>query len=306
MNWRIKGVVQNALSAIPGGMLVNDILQRTLGGLRNLDAAVDSKVVNDWLVLADHLRELNETVVGKVMLEVGTGWFPTLPFCFYLGGAKTCHTFDLHRHLSGRDTQRMLQRLSVHREAISTATNYARDLVDSAYAALDLSEAATALQRAGILYHAPADASSTELPANSVDIAYSNSVLEHVPTDVIQAIFHEMQRVLRPGGISMHSVNCGDHYAYFDRTLSPIHYLTYSAARWKVWNNDILYQNRLRPSDFLRMTEIAGLDVIMVKARPNPELLAQLSHLQIAPEFAAYSPEELCTTSIDFVARKPA
>ena len=38
-------------------------------------------------------------------------------------------------------------------------------------------------------------------------------------------MMREAFRVLRPGGLSIHSVNCADHYAYFDHNVSPINYL---------------------------------------------------------------------------------
>ena len=30
----------------------------------------------------------------------------------------------------------------------------------------------------------------------------------------------------------MHCANCGDHYAYFDRMITPINYLAYSEHEW--------------------------------------------------------------------------
>jgi hypothetical protein len=47
------------------------------------------------------------------------------------------------------------------------------------------------------------------------------------------------------------------------------------------------------------------LELPFIQFRARQELLDQLPQLKIAPEFAGYPPEELCTTSIDFVARLP-
>jgi SAM-dependent methyltransferase len=160
------------------------------------------------------------------------------------------------------------------------------------------------LNSARIEYHAPADATATRLPPNSVDVVFSNSVMEHVPRAVILALMRESRRILRSGGLSIHSVNCGDHYAYFDRKITPINYLTYTERKWRFWNNRLLYQNRLRPQDFLDMAGEAGLETVLKKHKPRQELLAALPRLKTAPEFQHYSPEQLCTTSIDFVARK--
>lgn len=308
MNWRVKGVLQKVLSAVPGGSWINDRLQRTVGELRHFDDVVDSKVVADWLVLAAHLRKLDRPPRGLVFMEVGTGWFPTLPLCFYLAGARACHTFDRNRHLNASETLRMARRLKNHLKALADASLRPLFETEAAYAALqpamDRGDAAELLRVAGIAYHAPGDAAATGLPAESVDVAFSNSVMEHIPGETILAIFEEQRRILKPGGLSVHSVNCGDHYAYFDRTLNPVRYLTFSEREWRFWNNDLLYQNRLRPRDFLEAATGAGLELPLVEFKPRQELMERLPGLKIDPEFAAYPPEQLCCTSIDFVALK--
>jgi len=114
MNWRVKGVLQKALGFLPAGTRINDGLQRTFGELRDVERTVDSKVVDDWVVLAGQLKELGISVAGAEMLEVGTGWFPVFPLCFALAGARRCHTFDLQRHLDPSLTSRAIARLREH------------------------------------------------------------------------------------------------------------------------------------------------------------------------------------------------
>jgi SAM-dependent methyltransferase len=84
-----------------------------------------------------------------------------------------------------------------------------------------------------VRYHAPADAASTPLPSRSIDVVFSNSVLEHVPSDVVLSCFAEARRVLRPDGVMFRSVNCGDHYAYVDRSITQVHYLQFSDEEWE-------------------------------------------------------------------------
>jgi len=123
---------------------------------------------------------------------------------------------------------------------------------------------------------------------------------------VTQFVLGETARVLEPGGLALHCVNCGDHYAYFDRSITAIHYLRYPETEWRKWNNDLLYQNRLRPEDFLASARRAGLEIALDLHRPRPELLARLPELPIAAEFLRYPAEQLCSTSVDFAARRPA
>ena len=117
-------------------------------------------------------------------------------------------------------------------------------------------------------------------------------------------MMREAHRVLRPGGLSVHSVNCADHYAYTDPSITFINYLRYSEADWAFWNNDLQYQNRMRPSDFIQLSEQAGLTTVIAVHTPRPELLAALPAMPIAPEFRDSPPEQLCCTSVDFVGRK--
>jgi ubiquinone/menaquinone biosynthesis C-methylase UbiE len=156
-----------------------------------------------------------------------------------------------------------------------------------------------------VAYRAPCDASDTDLKDASVDVVFSNSVLEHVPGAVIEACLVESRRILRSRGVIFHSVNCGDHYAYVDRTIDQLHYLGYSARAWQFWNNAFLYQNRLRAVDFTRMAEKAGFSIEVDTSSARPERLAQLDAIAVHPEFARYSREQLAITSIDFIGRNP-
>jgi SAM-dependent methyltransferase len=157
-----------------------------------------------------------------------------------------------------------------------------------------------------IEYRAPADATKTELASASLDVMFSNSVLEHVPGETIAACFREARRILRPGAVVFHSVNCGDHYAYFDRSIHQLHYLQYSEAEWAKWNNAFLYQNRLRASDLTGMATRAGFIIEIDTSRPHPDRLRQLDSIRVDPYFARYSRDQLAITSIDFVGRRPA
>ena len=303
-SWRTKGVVQKILAAIPSGSLINDELQRTVGELRNFEATVDSKVVDDWIVLLKHMVELEISPAGCDYLEVGTGWFPTLPACFSFIGAKSVKTYDLYRHLNAGMTFRMVRRLRVHLGLIAETAGMPLSTVETAYAeSCSVGGLDRLLQTARIEYLAPADASCTQLSDSSIDVVFSNSVLEHVEPEAIDAIMRESKRILRPGGIAIHSVNCGDHYAYFDRGITAINYLQYSEGKWAFWNNRLLYQNRLRASDFLRSAEKAGLKITLCRRNARRDLLEALPRLRIAPQFRDYSIEDLCCTSIDFVAQ---
>lgn len=307
MNWRIKGVTQKILSNIPGGVAVNDYLQASLGDLRNLDGNIHRKLSKDWVSVMKFMRDAGHTVTGKTMVEIGSGWYPTLPTAFYLAGAAAVHTFDLNRHMNPEKTLAMIRHLGQHLPMIAEASGCSLEAVSDRYERIsDVSDLGTFLKIAGIHYHAPADATATGFADSSVDIVFSNSVFEHVPGWVIAKMMTEGNRILRTGGIAVHCVACNDHYAHFDRNISFVNFYRYSEKEWKRWNNDLNYQNRLRPSDFRQMTKAAGLDIVFEATAIRPGTREALQRLPIAPEFRHYSEEDLSATTINFIAMKAA
>ncbi|MBU1043282.1 MAG: class I SAM-dependent methyltransferase [Candidatus Omnitrophica bacterium] len=305
MNWRQKGILQNILSVVPFGTALNDLLQIKWGGLRDIDSAVEEKFFNDWLVFCSLMKEIDLPIQELVFFEVGTGWFPVLPFCFSLAGAKKCLTYDINRHMNAQLTFKMVSIISRFSKEISNVSLRQSLMIESyCQQYLGSADLHKLLEQARIEYHAPADATKTGLASESVDVLFSNSVLEHVPSQVIFKLMEESYRVLRKKGIIMHSVNCGDHYAYFDKNITPINYLRYSESDWKFWNNALQFQNRLRPIDFVESAKKAGFEILLYKYKPKPDLLNIVSSLKIAREFHNYSIDQICSTSVDFVAIK--
>jgi SAM-dependent methyltransferase len=143
---------------------------------------------------------------------------------------------DITRHMRGTLAFMALRRMRAHLLKISAAAKLPLSEVETAHASLQQAKTLDELlERAPIRYLAPADARTTALPSGSVDLVYSNSVLEHIPPDVLQDIMHESKRILRLGGHIAHSVAYCDHYAFFDKSISFVNYLKYSDKAWRLW-----------------------------------------------------------------------
>jgi SAM-dependent methyltransferase len=308
MNWRMKGAIQKVLGYVPAGDELHYHLQRRFGGLRDLSRELDAKL-EDWRLMAGHLANAGMPIQGTRFVEMGTGWYPTFPFCLYLGGAARVDTIDLNRYLRPDLTRQMAKYLGGKLDVIAEQAKRPIADVRAAHERLTMSleGGATPEDATGgvVRYRAPGDAAATGLPRASVDVVFSNSVLEHVPGDVIARCFEEASRILRPGGVVFHSVNCGDHYAYADARISQLNYLQYSDEVWERWNNRFLYQNRLRAIDFTDMAKDAGYAIELDTSRPHPTRLEQLSKIRVHPRFARYSEAQLAITSIDFIGRRP-
>lgn len=307
MHWRFKGALQKSLSVIPGGAWVHHRLQRRFGDLRRFEHELASKV-EDWTIMVTHLRGAGVSVAGTRFLEIGTGWYPTFPLACYLAGAARVATYDLNRHLQPDLLHRCVQALGRYLPIIAETSGEC--LADVKRRHVDLAQrldsdlgAATA----GVIeYSAPADATRSGLEDGAIDVVFSNSVLEHVPPDVITAMYRESKRVLAPGGLMFHSVNCGDHYAYIDRRIGPLDYLRYSDRAWARWNNAFLYQNRMRAHEFVEGAAAAGFEIVLDTSKPKPERLRELARVRVHPQFWHVPPEKLCITTVDFIARTPA
>lgn len=309
MHWRIKGTVQKVLGYLPGGHTLHFHLQRQFGGLQDFNRELAIKI-DDWAIMAGHLRNAGVDFTRMRGFEIGTGWYPTFPFACYLAGAVRITTYDLNTHLRADLTRRCVEALEKFLPAIAEAGGVDPEGVRQRYLSLrnrllagDNLETATG----GVIhYRAPADATRTTLADGEVDVVFSNSVLEHVPAEVIQSMYRESMRILAPGGIMFHSVNCGDHYAYVDRSIHQLHYLRYSDSEWQRWNNAFLYQNRMRAHRFVDEAASCGFDIELDTSTTRPERLRQLADTPVHPQFAGIPPEQLCITSVDFIARKPA
>jgi SAM-dependent methyltransferase len=309
MDWRAKALIQKLLGVVPGGAAVHHLLQRVGGGLARFERECDVKV-EDWRLMVEQLRAARVEVPHATLLEIGTGCYPTFPVCLYLAGAARVLTFDVAPRLRPDMVRQLVARLAHHVPAIAKATGANPAEVELRRGAMSRAlgrGASLADATAGVVdYRAPADAVDSGLPSGAFDAVVSNSVLEHVLPDALPAMFREARRVLRPGGVMFHAVNCGDHYAYTDPSIDQLHYLQYSAERWARWNNAFLYQNRLRSSDFTEAARAAGFAIERDTSRATPERLAQLDLILVDPCFAGYTREQLAITSIDFIARKPA
>ena len=308
MHWKTKVKIQRALEQFPGGRRAYAWCQR-LNGSRG-DGQLKSNV-EQGLRLLKTFAKAGQSIQDLETMEIGSGWAMIVPLVFWLNGQRSCHTYDLSHLVDPALLQKAMRRLAKlcadpaalesHRPFTLRPERGAlfRQLVEARTDAIEL------LERCEIHYHAPADAGETPHADGSLDLVFSNNVLEHVPPDAIRRLFREARRTLKSGGWMLHVIDPSDHFAHDDGSISPINFLTYSEADFARFNNSFGFQNRLRGAQHRQLMEEAGFEILHWESRLNAAAQEHLPRLKLHSDFARFSPEEICSMSLRVVARKP-
>ena len=303
MRWLAKAALQRALGVLPQGERLNYVFQRRV--LRSLPAG-DAALRRKFARAVQHLgvyREQapNAAPTDACFYEFGAGWDLAIPLAYTMLGVARQVLVDIRpsaRIELLNDSIASFERLRDELEA--EAGQELRALGGPIRSREDLEP------RFGITYLAPCDARATGLPTGSIDFVSSTDTCEHIPEGDLADIFRECHRLLRPGGAFSCRIDLQDHYAYFDPGLSRYNFLRFSDRAWGLVNSPLHFQNRLRATDYLRLVEESGLDLVSARpSGPSPAGLAELETLPLAPRFRDYTPQDLGVTVLSFVARRP-
>jgi hypothetical protein len=271
-SWLLKAAVQGAISPLPGRDRLNHLLQKHVTGSVALTQEMVERKLAQCHRHLESYRALRGTVPRHV-LELGTGWYPIIPIEMVMEGVERVTTIDVNPLCDGTRARAALQRLG----AAAPADGPARD-------------ARALLEPLGVRLLV-GDVRNSGLDEGSVELFVSNNTLEHISPGVLEEIMAEFRRLATPGAVMDHFIDMSDHYAHFDRKLSEFNYLRYSDRRWRVFNNRLQYQSRLRGSDYRRIIEGAGFKVVVED--PQRGSAEELAQIKLAPRFRRYPLEEL-------------
>jgi len=292
--WLAKAVVQKALSVLPFGYHLNTLLsERVLGTLPPC-------LSHDLPKMLSHIQQLRRrglsTFEGTTWVEVGPGQAPTAALAFALVGVQRQELYDPTRYFHQKWLTGIVPELGNYLGDLAAAAGQRTIDVERRYRQLLKGVSLARLPDLGIGYHAPCDASHTPLRPATVDVVTTSQVLEHVPPDDLLRLLSEWKRILRPAGLMSHIIDHSDHFSAFDRDLSPVNFLRFREATWRLLSSGLSYCNRLRECQYLQMFEDAGFRILHVESTLNPTALNSLSKLSVAREFAGMSLEELAVT----------
>lgn len=302
MDWRIRALLLRAFAALPGGYFIYQLLQRYLG--THCNPKFYSMKLEQTATIAATVLSHGGEIQNAAIVEVGTGWVPVVPLLLSLLGAREVHTFDLHRHILPTLVTRALQwmRRNRHEVAKVFSPRCTEEAVGQfAQARLEKCQSASEILMASrIYYHAPWDATATQLPAHSVNIHYSVSVLEHVPQTTIHGLLREARRLLTDGGLSIHLIDPSDHFSHHDRSISSINMLQFDEGMWqRISGHYLAFHNRLRVPDYELIFRNCGFDILSCVSNVDERALTLFRDgFRVSSKLAGYSAEDLCRRDI--------
>jgi SAM-dependent methyltransferase len=267
--------------------------------------------------VARHLKEMDESrasieaalgqpLEGQNILEIGPG--QQLRQARYFAATNHVVAIDLDEILTAFDPVALLRTIRVN-GPVRFAKTFARKV--AGFDRRFLQE--TIRQRPSLRGSRPQvlrqDATNTALPASSFDCAMSLSVFEHLPDPA--AVFREIRRLLRPGGVSHHIIHLysSDSGAHDARS--------YAADRsgFPYWCHlRPAHQHLLAPNCYVNKLSVAQWKTVVASEYPGAQVThfragspytEELAKLRAAGELSDYSDDELLTLCLSVVWKKP-
>jgi SAM-dependent methyltransferase len=275
MNWRIKCLALQLLRVAPGGGRAHRALQRHVTGRYFLNLTE-----GDLDVHASHVANYRRLGRPGRALEFGAGGHLLTALMLSAAGAREILALDIERLATVERVNHVIRQLAQLRlpGQWTEVTDLGEDLA----------------RRHRIRYLAPADCRATGLPEGSVDFVYSTSTLEHITEPDIVAILRECVRVSSSDALFSFSIDYRDHYAGFDRSITPYNFYRYSDRQWSKYSPPQHFQNRLRHCDYVRLFDVLGVETVSA-ARHSRGRADELADIPLSCRFRRYPLDDLLT-----------
>jgi predicted SAM-dependent methyltransferase len=294
MDFRIKCCVQSILSRLPGNEKLNFFFQRFVA--KNLPMRLGGYITK-WEQAKRHMEAYRRyaDVTPSVCYEIGSGWDLAVALSLAsIAKVSKIYCVDVREHL----------RVSLLNNSLRMM--FEQGILDRQYIATKDSRQKI-LDEFKIKYVVVDSCGETAFQDHEIDFIFSNNVFEHIPPDSLVYTLKECKRVLSEEGIMSISIDYGDHYCTFDKSITPYNMLKYSNKQWLKYNHELHYINRLRHSDFVKLFERAGFDILEEDKKYPSDHRNVIATVPIHKEFLdKYSFADLCVTGAFFVLRHAA
>lgn len=236
-----------------------------------------------WRVFTLHLThflELNDGKLPEVVLELGPGDSAYSGAFGAALGVRRTYLVDVGPYLSWN---------AASREKVST-------FLCEAHPGLALPPG-PGLEGIRTDYLTSGLDSLRSLPEASVDLIWSQAVLEHLPRQAFPAFLAEMRRIIRPDGVLSHRVDLKDHLG------GGLNNLRFAESTWESpwFQNSGFYTNRLRRRELLSAFTQAGFEIVLAEEETWPQLPTPRKRLN--ERYRSLSETELLVSGMNLVLR---
>ena len=261
---------------------------------------MDSCLVDNAIRQIQLLRSAGVNIRGCRVVEIGSGWHPILPITLIAAGAESVTLTEVDPILDKRLVRSAINFVMARRDDIANRLG-----ADCYFDRLKVEggELSAMLRDLGLTYMVPY---RTELSSDgSADVIVSCSVLEHIRPELLEAMLKEFRRILVDGGAMVHFIDCSDHFAMRDKSISRCNFLRYPDWVWRLCSVNF-YHNRLRHSDYAAMLQRHGFKISFEWRESREKEQAEVAAMPLASRFVRQNVEDLAAISSHFVAIAPA
>ncbi len=241
-------------------------------------------------LIKDHFKQ--DTKIK--LLEVGTGWHPTIPIAFFLNGYTNISTFDIRKLIRFENIQETVRYFIRFHESrtLNSLIPYQQDKINALKEILNQSSSEEELLSALNINYYYSDSIINHFGKDSLNFIFSNNTLEHIFVPVLKQIFKEFQIILDDDyHLMSHFIDMSDHFAHFDSSINIYNFLKYSEQFWSKIDNNIQPQNRLRERDYLNLFEELSYQAGVISHRDGS--IEELEKINVDSKFEKYTKEEL-------------
>lgn len=164
-----------------------------------------------WMLGEAKSYDLNFSLVGKKVLEVGPGSYVSHALAMKMLGAKTVLSIDKFRQHDPKASQTALN-YSVHaKKVLSDGQNFDVVKVLNNLTLIKASALLGQLKQFGVDYKAPYTIEDLSKLNESYDVIFSYTVLEHIPQEEVESFLKSSIQTLAPKGYFIHYIDLEDH-----------------------------------------------------------------------------------------------
>lgn len=277
--WWFKMAAKIALSRFP----LPYGFWRSLGLFRHGDMTHPHRALDAFRIRFESAAAIRPLATGFVCLELGPGDSLLSGLVARAFGASRVYMVDNGNYVV-HDMELYRQMAALLREQGMP--------VPEAEQASGLQEL---IEACGITHLTEGVHSLRKIPDRSVDYAWSQVVLEHVPRAEFCQLLTELRRVKSSQALGSHSIDLRDHLG------GALNNLRFTDSLWEsaLFRRSGFYTNRIRYSEMLSLIDNAGFDVRVVRAS-RWEALPTPRHV-MTERFASMDDDELQVAEFEIV-----